>query len=66
MFYCKFRRERYRDLIDAADTIGTMKTSSVSVFDQLTVLREKFSSFPTQLVNIKTPKEFENKKYFEY
>jgi len=49
-------RERYRDLIDAADTIGNMKISSLSVFDKLTVLREKLNTLPTQLTPVKIDK----------
>lgn len=42
-------RERYRDLIDAADTIGSMSSSSASIFQSLGSLRRKMSTIPTQL-----------------
>jgi len=58
-----FCRERYRDLIDAADTIGTMKTTSLSVFEKLTVLREKLNKLPKQLHPVKVPKQLNNQKY---
>ncbi|CAL8076194.1 unnamed protein product [Orchesella dallaii] len=44
--------ERYRDLIDAADTIASMSSSSATIYAKLSTLRQRMGTLPNQLNNV--------------
>ncbi|ODN03459.1 Conserved oligomeric Golgi complex subunit 1 [Orchesella cincta] len=44
--------ERYRDLIDAADTIASMNASSATIYGKLSTLRLRMGTLPNQLNSV--------------